>query len=526
MSGMELQGLSLIGAQRGAPGGAEFTAFDPVSAEDLPLTFHSASVADAQRATALASTAAPVLAALDGRQRGAFLSSIAAHLESGRAEFEHWVPLETGLPSARASGELSRTIAQLRLFAGWVEEGSWVDARIEHGDPTRTPLARPDLRSMLRALGPVVVFGASNFPLAFSVAGGDSASAWAAGCPVIVKAHPAHPASSERAGLAIRAAIKQCGLPEGTFSLLFDASQAIGSALLRDSQVRAVAFTGSRRGGRALLDIAAARPDPIPVYAEMGSVNPVFVMPQALAARGDAIAAQLHASATQGVGQFCTNPGVMVVPHGVVGDAWVVKLAGLFAGTPVGSMLTRPIAESYLEGIQRLASSAGVRCLHVKAASATGGVPSLFEVDSDLFLSDPTLHEEVFGPCSLIVRSQDLTDSLDIARSLPGQLTATVIADSGDYTASSVLLEVLQEKAGRVLMNGVPTGVEVSHAMVHGGPWPAATAPLTGSVGTAAMLRFCRRVCWQDVPDALLPAALQESNPAELLRLVDGQWRR
>ncbi|UXI67230.1 aldehyde dehydrogenase (NADP(+)) [Tahibacter amnicola] len=521
MSGFEIQGHSLIGAERGQPGGTTFHGVDPVTGGALSPPYHVASTAEVERACELAAAAAPVIAALSGRERAAFLRAIADQMEAGRADFERLVPLETGLPQARASGELGRTIGQLRAFAALVEEGSWVDARIDHADAARQPLPKPDVRSMLRPLGPVVVFGASNFPLAFSVAGGDTASAFAAGCPVIVKAHPAHPATGERAALAIRAAVKQCGLPEGTFSLLFDAGHDVGAALVRHPAVRAVGFTGSTAGGRALMDLAAARPDPIPVYAEMGSINPVFVLPHAATSRGTAIAQQLHGSVIQGCGQFCTSPGVILAPMDASSNLRD-QLQALFGQGSAAPMLTGPIANRYAEGVKEMASVPGVDLLAGGTAVERHAVPSLLQVEAARFRDEARLHEEVFGPSTLLVHTGDVDEMLSIAGSLDGQLTATIFADPEDEAAAGRLLEVLSTVAGRVLMNGVPTGVEVCPAMVHGGPYPATSDGRTTSVGTAAIERFTRRVCYQNIPDSLLPESLRESNPLGLWRLVDG----
>lgn len=522
MTHHELEGLSLIGVERGLGAGASFRGVDPTTGEALAPVYYGATQNELERAAELAAAAAPVLARLGGRERAALLRAIADEMEAARADFETLVPRETGLPAVRANGELGRTIGQLRAFAALVEDGSWVDARIDPADPARTPLPKPDVRSMLRPLGPVVVFGASNFPLAFSVAGGDTAAAFAAGCPVIVKAHPSHPATGERAGLAVRAAVHRCGLPPGAFSLLFDAGHAIGAALVRHPVVRAVAFTGSTAGGRALMDIAAARPDPIPVYAEMGSVNPVFVLPAALAARGDAIADALHASVLQGVGQFCTSPGVVAVPQGAAGDALRDRLAALFAAAQPAPMLNAGIAARYADGVRALAAVPGVDVLHAASAGERDAAPSLLEVDSPRFRNNPRLHEEVFGPACLVVRARDADDMLAIIQALHGQLTATLFADDADAATAAALLEPLAQLAGRVLMNGVPTGVEVCAAMVHGGPYPATSDGRSTSVGTAAIERFARRVAWQNVPDALLPEALREGNPLGIARLVDG----
>jgi 2,5-dioxopentanoate dehydrogenase len=515
-------GFSLVAGAAGERGGAVFHGVDPSAGVKLEPVFHGATDTDVQRAVQQAVTAAPALAGRSGGERAALLRAIAEELEAARADFERLVPLETALPAARANGELGRTIGQLKLFADLVAEGSWVDARIDHADPQRQPLPKPDVRSMRRPLGPVVVFGASNFPLAFSVAGGDTASALAAGCPVIVKAHPAHPATSERAGAAISAAVARCGFPAGTFSLLFDAGHSVGAALVRHPDVCAVAFTGSTAGGRALMDIAAARPRPIPVFAEMGSINPVFVLPAALAARGAGIAEQLHASVLQGVGQFCTSPGVIVVPQGNDGDALRDALRERFATSAAATMLTAAIAQRHAAGAEHLASRDGVTALVAAPQRGGSAQPNLFEVDAARFIADEALQEEVFGPTSLVVRVSEAAQMPSLAAAMQGQLTATVFADAGDAALAAPLVDTLSTVAGRVLMNGVPTGVEVCSAMVHGGPYPASSDAQSTSVGTAAIERFTRRVCYQNVPDALLPEALQEGNPLKIARLVDG----
>jgi alpha-ketoglutaric semialdehyde dehydrogenase len=520
-----LRGLSLIGSARGAAGTVTFTGVNPATGEALAPVYHAASSVDVDSAVALASAAAAVLAHKSGAEIGELLRAIAAELEDARADFEILVPRETALPVARANGELSRTQAQLRLFADLAEESSWVDARIDHADAGRQPLPKPDLRSMRRPLGPVAVFGASNFPLAFSVAGGDTASALAAGCPVIVKAHPSHPATSERAGLAIRAAVEKCGFPEGTFSLLFDPGIDVGKALVRHAGVQAVGFTGSRSGGRALMDLAAARAHPIPVFAEMGSINPVFVLPAALSARAESIATALHASVMQGVGQFCTSPGVIVLPQGAAGDVVRDRLATLFAQSMPAPMLNAGIAARYAQGAHALSKQTSVRALGEERHRERWGAPRLLETSARDFLAQAALREEVFGPLALLVRIDDAAHMARLASELDGQLTATVFADEADHALAAPLLAVLETRVGRVLMNGVPTGVEVCAAMVHGGPYPATSDGSSTSVGTAAIERFARRVCWQNVPDALLPAALQEANPLRLARLVDGKRR-
>jgi 2,5-dioxopentanoate dehydrogenase len=518
-----LLGLSLLGAQRGAKGAATFNGVDPATGETLAPLFHSATDIDVDKAAKLAEESRAPFAATTGSQRAALLRAIAVNLEQLRSELEKNVPRETGLPSARIGGELTRTQFQLRLFADLIEEGSWIDARIDHGDPKRTPLPKPDVRSLLQPLGPVAIFAASNFPLAFSVAGGDTVSALAAGCPVVVKAHPSHPATSERVGLAIRAAVAELGLPAGVFSLLFDAGHLIGVSLVRHPAIRAVGFTGSTTGGRALADLAATRMQPIPVYAEMGSSNPVFVLPHALQNRTVEIATMLHASVMQGVGQFCTCPGIAVIPAGAAGDILRDQLRERFAQSQSAPMLNGGIAARYAASVAAGSTRHGVSVLTCGSAPAAQGAPALLEIDAKDWLADPSLHEEIFGPAMILVRSADDAGQLSFAAHLHGQLTATIFADIDDQDMSTQLLPLLARIAGRVLMNGVPTGVEVCHAMVHGGPYPATSDGRSTSVGTAAITRFVRPVCYQNIPQALLPPELRDGNPLGIWRLLDGQ---
>lgn len=531
-AGISLQGRSLIGWGRGARGGARFQARNPATGELLEPLFHAATPEDLERAVGLAHGAAQAYAALDGRARGAFLREIARRLEGLVEALAKVVPAETGLPEARVRSELARTTGQLRLFAEVVEEGSWVDARIDHALPGRRPLPRPDLRSMLHPLGPVAVFGASNFPLAFSVAGGDTASALAAGCPVVVKAHPAHPATSELVGLAVVEAAMALNLPEGVFALLFDDGIDVGQALVRHPMIRAVGFTGSLRAGRALMDIAAARPVPIPVYAEMGSVNPVVLLPRALEARAEAIADGLVASFTQGNGQFCTCPGLVLAIDGAGYEVFRERLAACAEAVPAAPMLSAGIACSYRQGVVQLAVRSGVVTLAGRADSEQGakdasvGAPAVFEVPGAVLRENPEIAHEVFGPATVLVRCANADELLAIVASLDGQLTATIHAEASELTAWPGLVSAIAGKAGRVLFGGYPTGVEVSHAMVHGGPYPAASDARTTSVGSAAILRFARPICYQNWPDELLPLALQRSNPLGIARMVDGVARK
>jgi NADP-dependent aldehyde dehydrogenase len=424
---------------------------------------------------------------------------------------------------------MARTCGQLRLFAAVVEEGSWVGARIDHADPDRKPLPKPDLRSMLRPLGPVVVFAASNFPLAFSVAGGDTASALAAGNPVIVKAHAAHPGTSELVGRAVEESVQACGLPEGTFSMLFDAGVGIGIALVKHPLVKAGGFTGSRVAGRALMDIAAARPTPIPFYAEMSSTNPVFVLPGALRERSQEIAAGLHASFTIGAGQFCTKPGMAFLADGADDTLFRRRLRELVETSAEYRLLTANLHSSYRSAIGKRKAGGATAVVAEAAEPSTGGFAVgsiLFETDSAAFLKNADLDSEIFGPTTLLVRNTKRDALLDIARNLEGHLTATVHGTDHDLREFTELISILEHKVGRLVVNGFPTGVEVSHAMVHGGPYPSTSDGCSTSVGSRAIFRFARPVCYQGFPDHALPDELKDANPPGVWRMIDGQMKR
>lgn len=512
---MELSGLSIIGSGRGTAGGNVFHGFNPTTGEDLPPVYHTASADEVDQAAQLAHAAFATYSQTTGAERAAFLRRLADGLEDLGQHLINRAVQETGLPEPRLRNEMARTSNQLRLFAGLVEEGSWVDARIDHGDADRKPLPKPDVRSMLRPIGPVVVFGASNFPLAFSVLGGDTASAFAAGCPAIFKAHPAHPGTSELVGLAVSAAVRDCGLHPGVFSLLFDAGNEVGTALVKHPLIKAGGFTGSRAGGRALFDVACSRAEPIPFYAEMSSVNPVVILPGALRERSDQIAAGLHASVTVGVGQFCTNPGLVLLAENKESDAFVKKLGELMAGRVEQTMLTPAISTNYRNGV-------AARMKH--AAVKTIGESALFKTTAADFLAHPELAEELFGPSTLVVTYNDRI--LELVEALEGQLTATIHGSEEDLRTHQDLIRLLERKAGRLVFNGFPTGVEVGHAMVHGGPYPATSDGRYTSVGTRATFRFTRQVCFQDFPNDALPEELQDQNPLGIWRIVDGELKR
>jgi 2,5-dioxopentanoate dehydrogenase len=525
----KLAGRSLIGFRQGNGSGEPLCATDPATGHCLQPGFIAATKEEVDLAARLSSEAFVAYSRTPGRVRGAFLRTIATKIESIAGEIVERAGRETALPPARLQGETARTCAQLRLFAEVAEEGSWVSARIDRADPDRKPLPRPDIRSMLRPLGPVVVFGASNFPLAFSVAGGDTASALAGGNPVIVKAHAAHPGTSELVGQMVRDSVRECGLPEGAFSLLFGTGAEIGVALMKHPLVKGGGFTGSRTAGRILMDVAGSRPEPIPFYAEMSSTNPVFILPGALRERSESIAAGLHTSFTMGAGQFCTKPGMVFFPQSSEAATFTDKLRQLVGGSAPFHLLTKSIYSSYDSALAGRKNNTAVSLVAEapKAAPACGFAvgAALFETDADTFLSSD-LDAEIFGPTTLLVRHSKRDQILEIARSLEGQLTATIHGTAQDLHDFADLISILEGRVGRLVFNGFPTGVEVCPAMVHGGPYPSTSDGRSTSVGTRAIFRFTRPVCYQGFPDDALPEELKDSNRSGIWRMVDGQMTR
>jgi NADP-dependent aldehyde dehydrogenase len=502
----------------------EVRGVNPETGESLEPAYGGATREQLDEACRLAAEAFDPYRAAAPEDRSAFLERIAQNiLDLGDGLVERCIA-ESGLPRGRIEGERGRTVNQLRLFAQIVRDGRYLDARIDPAQPERKPLARPDLRSRLIPLGPVAVFGASNFPLAFSVAGGDTASALAAGCPVVAKAHPAHPGTSELVGRAIRDAVAASGLPEGVFSLVFDSAYEIGQALVADPRIKAVGFTGSRRGGLALLKIAQERPEPIPVYAEMSSINPVILFPGALEERGPDIARAFVGSLLMGAGQFCTSPGLLL---GVAGDGlerFTEAAAEALREAAAGTMLTPGIHQAYCAGVEALAAHADVETIaRGKAGHNHQGQAGLFATSAGAFLGDAHLREEIFGSSSLVVRCADEPELARVVESLEGQLTASLHISEADHADARRLIPVLERKVGRILVNGFGTGVEVNHAMVHGGPYPSTSDGRSTSVGAMAIGRFLRPVAYQDLPDALLPEELRDSNPRGIDRLVDGR---
>lgn len=527
---MTLTGEMLIGASavRGAEGSQR--AFNPATAaEILEPSFGLGGAAEVERAANLAAQAFDAYRGAPLSERAAFLETIADNITAIGDVLIERAHAESGLPVARLQGERARTVGQLRLFAKVVRDGHFLRASIDSALADRQPLPRSDLRLAKVPLGPVAVFGASNFPLAFSVAGGDTASALAAGAPVIVKAHSAHLGTSELVGRAIQQAVRAHDLPEGVFSLLFGAGRQLGEALVAHPAVKAVGFTGSRQGGLALVKVANARSEPIPVYAEMSSINPVFLLPGALSSRAEAIGKAFAASLTMGAGQFCTNPGLVVAIDGPDLERFLAAAGEALAGSSAQTMLTPGIHSAFQASTAQVRSAAGVR-EHVRGKDPAGqqnaAQAALFMTDAKRFLSSPELGGEMFGPAAIVVRAQSVEELVELAEQLEGQLTATLQIDAIDHEDARRLLPVLERKAGRILANGFPTGVEVCHAMVHGGPYPSTSNAMYTSVGATAIDRFLRPICYQDLPEALRPAALQDANPLGLWRLVDGDVKR
>jgi len=526
---VSLSGVSLIGSGTASRSATNFYGINPTTKTEIEPPFYSATASDIDAAVRLASDAFFAFSGTTGKARGAFLRKVAAGLTAQGAAIVERANLETGLPVARLQGELARTTNQLALFAEVIEEGSWVDARIDDANPERKPLPKPDVRSMSRALGPVAVFGASNFPLAFSVAGGDTVSALAAGCPVVVKAHPAHPGTSELVGRFIQQAVKESGLPEGVFSLLFDAGIEVGTSLVTHPGIKAVGFTGSQQGGKALMRLASERDEPIPCYSEMGSTNPLFILPGAMKERREALAQGLQASFTLGSGQFCTKPGLVFGPAEEMEQFTDQLRSGVGSLTQQG-MLTPGIAKKYTEAVQERAKDGKAELIAGADTSlnekAAAGTPTLFRASLHEFLGHESLEEEIFGPTTLLIQYGKANELVEAAAKMHGHLTATIHGTEEDIANAGDLIRVLETKVGRILFNGYPTGVEVCHAMVHGGPYPATSDSRTTSVGTKAIERFVRPVCYQDCPDASLPAELKRANPLGIMRLVNGSLTR
>ncbi len=524
---MPITGNNFIGFSRSAIEKNYLRAVDPLTGQNLPEKFVSASSEEIELGMHLATKASITYRKMDGAAKATFLDAIADEILALGDELVDRAVLETALPPARIMGERGRTVGQLRLFANLIREGSWCEPVIEYADPDRQPLPKPDIRRMLMAMGPVVVFAASNFPLAFSTAGGDTASALAGGNPVIVKAHSSHMGTSELVASAIIAAARKAGMPEGVFSMVFGDGQTVGQHLIQHPSVKAAAFTGSQSAGRLLFDLATRRPNPIPFFAEMGSLNPVLLCSDALRKRGVEIARDFAASVTLGCGQFCTKPGLFFAQDSPELNAFIRDFAASMEKTRPVTMLNPKIHRQFTAGRNQALEQPGVQALAYSEAAADltahEGQPTLFVISAEDFMDNPTLRHEIFGPYALVVRCPNKTQMAAALEALEGQLTATVIAENEEMEDMQMIIDLMIEKAGRVIHNGVPTGVEVCSAMQHGGPYPAATDARFTSVGSAAIKRFARPVSFQDWPQALLPDELKNGNPLKVWRLVNNE---
>lgn len=515
-----IHGKNFIGQQLSAQGASTFNGYDIANDTAIPIDFYEATPQEIDAAIQKANTAFGIYKNKTGKEKAAFLNTIAAELEALDTLLIETASKESGLPIARITGERGRTTGQLRLFAQMLEEGSWVNAIIDTAIPDRVPMPRSDIRQMQTAIGPVAIFGASNFPLAFSVAGGDTVSALAAGCSIVFKAHPAHPATCELVAGAIINAAQKCNMPDGVFSLVHGISNEIGATLVSHPQIKAVGFTGSFKGGKALYDLVVQRKEPIPIFAEMGSVNPVVFLPEIIEQKYDQLAESFAASVVLGAGQFCTNPGIFLVLKNEFSDYFISALQKAISTKPSVSLLTSNIQKAYCNGIQQqrqISDAVGLTDF-----DGSTPLPHLLQISAKAAIQNPILTEEVFGPSTVAIVADNMEELIQCCQELQGQLTASVHGTDAELKNAIDLLEVLQLKSGRLIINGYPTGVEVGHAMVHGGPFPASTDVRSTSVGTQAIYRFTRPVCLQDFPDYLLPDELKADNPLGITRKLNG----
>lgn len=517
---MKLTGENFIGSKRSAGNNKTFQAVNPATRESLETIFHEATTAEVNEAVERASEAFREYSKMSEEKKAEFLETIGDEIMALGDDLIERCMAESGLPEGRLTGERGRTVNQLKLFADVVRNGSWVDARIDTGEP--------DVRSMRKSLGPVGVFGASNFPLAFSVAGGDTASALAAGCPIVLKAHPSHPGTCEMVAQAIQIAIEKTGMPEGVFSMVHGNSHEVGLAIVRHPKIKAVGFTGSFGGGKALFDEANKRPEPIPVYAEMGSTNPVFILPGALKERKDKIAEELSSSVSLGVGQFCTNPGLVFHEQSDDAESFKSALTQNMQKISAGVMLNEGIKKNYQFGLSKLSGIKGVEILAKGKENGNGfrGEAALLQAPASTYFENQDIEEEVFGPSTVLITSSGKEELIKAAKKLKGHLTATILGTEEDLEEYAELIDILEQKVGRLIFNGYPTGVRVCHSMIHGGPFPATTDSRTTSVGTKAIERFARPVSYQDFPNATLPDELKDGNPLGIWRLVDGEFEK
>ncbi len=521
-----ISGKNIIGNKLSKQGDVTYNTFNPKTNKETDFTFYEATSVEINEAVELASEAYKTYKDVSGTKKADFLEAIAIEIEALGDELIDTYCKESGLPEGRARGERGRTMGQLRAFAALLKNGSWVEAVIEKGQPNREPMPKADIRKMLFPLGPVVVFGASNFPLAFSTAGGDTASALAAGCPVIVKSHPMHSGTGELVSSAIIKAAEKMGMPNGVFSNLNSGGIEVGQQLVKHPKIKAVGFTGSIHGGTALYKLASARDEPIPVFAEMGSINPVVVLPSALDTDGDAWATKYASSINLGAGQFCTNPGLVLGIQSDKLDAFANTLSEEILKLEPTCMLHPNIFTKYNEGKKELSGQDGVTVIadYTKETSANEARPTILKVNGSSFLANTKLHKEVFGPFSVIVSCEDAAQLEEILNNLEGQLTGTILGKEKDLATFGNVVDALQNRVGRILFNGVPTGVEVCSSMVHGGPFPASTDARFTSVGTSAIKRWVRPVSFQDWPNKFLPKALQNENPLGIVRLEEGSY--
>lgn len=522
-----LKGYNLVGQTESAEGDQFLESFSIVSNENLPGKFTIATAEEIDKAVAKATTAFEVYKLMAAEKRAVFLETIAAEITAIGEPLIERAMQESGLPEGRLQGERGRTTGQLKLFADLLREGSWVEAVIDTALPDRKPLPRADIRKMLVPIGPVAVFGASNFPFAFSTLGGDTVSALAAGNPVIVKAHEAHLGTNELMAGAIKTAVEKCGMPDGTFSFVIGKGAVTGMQLVKHPGIKAVGFTGSQKAGMAIYKAAInERETPVPVYAEMSSINPVLLLPEKLKNNSAAVAAMLASSITLGVGQFCTNPGLLFLMDDEASAAFISKLTELLSVVPAGLMLNAGVCKNYYTSRQQLSQQNGVLALFTGEEKANDyrGSAALLQVRDVDFISNPQLQQEVFGPASLIILCKDKSSLLRSLQALHGQLTGTVMAEGSDIKEFAAIINELSSKVGRVVYNNVPTGVEVCHAMVHGGPFPATTDARSTSVGSEAIRRFVRPLCLQDCPQEFLPEALKNDNPLHIMRKVNGVY--
>ena len=518
-----ITGKNYIGKTLSNKNSDTFKAYDALNFKMLEKEFYSATEEEVNSAVELSSLAFNEYKNISGSQKAEFLDLIAEEILELGDELVETAMLETALPQARLIGERGRTVSQLKMFANLLREGSWVEANIDTAQPEREPIPKSDLRKFRQAIGPVVVFGASNFPLAFSTAGGDTASALASGCTVIVKSHPSHPGTGELVASAIIKAAEKLNIPDGVFSFLNDSGYRVGQQLVTHPNIKSVAFTGSFSGGKALLELANKRDEPIPVFAEMGSTNPVFLFPNKMKESCESIANKLVGSITLGVGQFCTNPGLIITTQNESLENFINVLSNTISSTDAGKMLNKGITQNFIQKRNKLLESKGIKVEGNSDIKEGYANPTVVSIDAQTFIGNPDLHEEVFGPFSMVVVCKDFAEMKLVSECLEGQLTATFVAKAEELKSQRQIIDVVKEKVGRIIFNGVPTGVEVCSSMQHGGPYPATTDSRFTSVGTDAIKRFTRPITFQDWPKELLPEELQNSNPLNIWRLIDNK---